>query len=83
MITGYGVKVDHKTTTSFEPAEPGLIGSEIIFFDPRNKEINAKNDGIRIIAWIRNFSDHAPLDDIEVFLPKPVTTKFVTAAFIE
>ena len=83
MISGDGVKIDIDSLYSSAQPQRGLIGSQIIFFDPKNKRINQQNKGVRLIAWISTFRALARLDDVDAFFPKPITTKFITASFIE
>ena len=35
------------------------------------------------MTWISSQSDKEALSEVDVFLPRPFTTKYVTAAFIE
>ena len=84
VITGNGEKVDiDSLNNSNSGSQFGLISNKIVFFDPRNKLINKKNNGVRLITWISSQSDKEALSEVEVFLPRPFTTKYVTAAFIE
>ena len=68
MISGDGVKIDIDCLYNTSLPQSGIIGSQVVLFDPKNKKINKKNKGVRLIAWISNLSESEPLSEIEVLL---------------
>ena len=56
-------------------------GCQIVLFDSKRKEANRD---VRLLSWLSFYRHkHARALPIEIILPKTVSTKFVTVAFIE
>ena len=79
-ISGQGKQIDLEAKIDSKMML-GTHGCQIVLFDTKQKEVNQEP---RLVSWVsfyrHKYARSAPL---EICLPRAVTTKFVTAVFIE
>ena len=79
-ISGHGERIDLKKQLQEEKIL-AQNGCEIVFFDTKRKNANSI---VRPLAWVSFYRhENARARPIEIVLPRSVSTKFVTVAFIE